>query len=291
MAIDALSQFCRERGLFNGALQPIFQYLGAEPAFLCALHTWGRSLALHPHLHCLITEGGVTVDSSWKNPQRACFLPARVVMALFRGKFLAYVREALHSGNMKLPEGTRDSQVINLLNKLGRKKRWNVNVRERYTHGDGVAKYLARYVRGGPLKNSQLHHLDATHITYRYYAHDDNPDGKKRHATDLTLTHEAFIARYLNHIPPSGQHVVRAYGGYANAKLPTLNVLREQFAQPPVTPPPVITALCFYAQVTGKTLPTCCSQCGAALKSPQRVPYYDWARWHAPPTTSPRLYE
>jgi len=82
------------------------RYLGAMPGFLLALHTWGRSLSLHPHIHCLITEGGLDAEGHWKAPRRASFLPARVVMALFRGKFLAGVAgllaEGAHVFNSKL---------------------------------------------------------------------------------------------------------------------------------------------------------------------------------------------
>ena len=116
------------------------QHLGAEPGMLCALHTWGRSLSLHPHIHCLITEGGVSEQGGWKTPKRNCFLPARVVMHLFRGKFLASLRDALMRGELKLTPDMRANQFRSLLNKLGRKK-WNVNVRERYEHGRGVTTY------------------------------------------------------------------------------------------------------------------------------------------------------
>lgn len=131
------------------------QHIGAEPGFLCALHTWGRSLSLHPHIHCLISEGGGDEDHQFRAPRRRCFLPARVVMGLFRGKLLAKLRTLSPSSTLTLPTDWTPQQLITLCNKLGRKK-WNVNVRERYEHGGGVVKYLARYVRGGPLKNSQL---------------------------------------------------------------------------------------------------------------------------------------
>jgi hypothetical protein len=106
------------------------RYLGALPGFLCALHTWGCSLALHPHVHCLITEGGLDAAGHWQAPRKGCFLPARVVMALFRGKYLAALEQAWEAGEWRLPAGETPQRLRNLLNKLGRKK-WNVRVGER----------------------------------------------------------------------------------------------------------------------------------------------------------------
>ena len=252
------------------------QHLGAEPGLLCALHTWGRSLSLHPHIHCLVTEGGIDAKGEWKTPKRNCFLPAKVVMLVFRGKFLAYLRDALNNGALTVPPDATETRIINLINKLGRKK-WNVNVRERYAHGQSVATYLARYVRGGPVHNNQLVNLTQTHVTFRYYAHTDNPDGKKRHATSLHLPLGDFIERMLNHIPVPGKHVVRTYGAYSGAKLATLNMLRQHFKQPPVDAPPFLRWETFYKRVTGKETPTSCSRCGAPLNhgmSFKREPFF-----------------
>ena len=131
------------------------KYLGATPAFISALHTWGRSLSLHPHVHVLIADGGLRSDGSWATPRRSHFLPATVVMLLFRGKFLDALRTALRQGRLRLPPDLSGERCTTLLNRLGRKK-WNVHIRARYAHGAGVAAYLARYLKGGPLKNTQL---------------------------------------------------------------------------------------------------------------------------------------
>jgi hypothetical protein len=128
------------------------RYLGAEPGFLLALHTWGRSLSLHPHLHCLVTDGGLDGTEDWVKPKKSCFLPARVVMVLFRGKFLAFLRKAEERGEVRLPWDWEGQDFRKCLSKLYRTK-WNVHLQARYAHGEGVVKYLARYVRGDALKN------------------------------------------------------------------------------------------------------------------------------------------
>jgi len=282
LMIDVLFQAVRDTLM---TLCADTQHLGAEPAFLCALHTWGRSLSLHPHIHCLITEGGITTQGGWKTPKRACFLPARVVMHLFRGKFLAALRQAQQEGRLTLPPDLRLNQWHSLLNKLGRKK-WNVNVREQYPHGHGVATYLARYMRGGPLNNRQLRHLNSKQVSFRYYAHQDNPEGQKKHATDLTLSLDDFITRYLTHVPPKGKAMFRAYGAYSNGKRSQLNALREHFQQAPVATPKFMTWETYYEQLNGKAPPICCSQCGAPLKAPFKVEPERLSAWK-PPNVKP----
>jgi hypothetical protein len=123
------------------------KYLGAQPGIIAALHTWSQTLVLHPHVHCLVTGGGLTPDGSWKAVRNGFLLPARVVMAVFRGKMLAALRQALAREMVVLPEGMRPQQLLNLCTRLGHptKTKWNVRIMERYRHGAGVVTYLARY--------------------------------------------------------------------------------------------------------------------------------------------------
>src|SRR5215510_11966109 len=134
------------------------KYLGAQPGIIAALHTWSQTLTLHPHMYCLGTGGGLTPEGQWKAVRNGFLLPARVVMAVFRGKLLAAIRQALAREMLVRPEGIRPQQLVNLLNRLGHstKTKWNVRIMERYRHGAGVVTYLARYLRGGPIKNVRL---------------------------------------------------------------------------------------------------------------------------------------
>jgi hypothetical protein len=122
------------------------QYLGAQPGIIAALHTWSQTLVLHPHLHCLVTGGGLTSDGHWKAVHNGFLLPSRVVMPLFRGKLLAALRRALRQGQLQLPVGMHPQRCENLLNKLGRAK-WNVHIRERYPTGPGA--HVPRAVSAG----------------------------------------------------------------------------------------------------------------------------------------------
>jgi len=126
------------------------KYLGAQPGSIAALHTWSQTLVLHPHLHCLVTGGGLTSTGQWVTVRHGFLLPARVVMAVFRGKMLDAIRQAWARGEVVLPEELRPPQFVTLLTRLGhpRKTPWNVWSMERYRHGAGVVTYLARYLCG-----------------------------------------------------------------------------------------------------------------------------------------------
>ena len=214
------------------------RYLGATPGWISVLHTWGRSLSLHPHIHCALTEGGLDAEGRWRRPVKGCYLPIRAVMAKYRGKYVDLIRRALAAGELRLPTGDSPERCRSRLNRLGR-KRWNVHIRERYGNAQGVIDYLARYVRGGPVRTAQLSRFrsDQEDVVFRYYAHRDNPDGHKRRARRERLSSAAFTERLLQHVPRRGLHVVRSYGLYAAGCAQALDQARAQCGQPPVEKP------------------------------------------------------
>jgi hypothetical protein len=141
------------------------KYLGAKPGIIATLHTWSQTLLRHPHLHCLVTGGGLHATGQWVAVRHGFLLPMRVVMALFRGKLRAAIRPGLPSGPLTPPPGKRRQQVENVLNKLGRTK-WNVHIRERYPSGQGGLISLARDRRGGPLSKRRLRACDGQQVVF-----------------------------------------------------------------------------------------------------------------------------
>jgi hypothetical protein len=210
------------------------KYLGACPGIIAALHTWSQTLVLHPHLHCLVTGGGLTDAGHWRPVRNGFLLPVRVVMAMFRGKLLAALDTAVHEGTLTLPDGMTRRQWATLRNRLGRQK-WNVHIRERYPHGAGVLTYLARYLRGGPLSNQRLVSCANGEVTFCYRVNGEGSTSARRGL--LTLSIAEFIRRYLRHVPPPGTRVVRCYGLYAPTKGVALAVCRAQLGQEPVAKP------------------------------------------------------
>ncbi len=243
-------------------------YLGAMPGIIATLHTWSQTLVLHPHIHSLVTGGGLTRTGQWVAVRQGFLLPSRVAMALFRGKLLAAIRRAVRQGQLQLPEGMRAQRCENLLNKLGRQK-WNVHIRERYPYGTGVLIYLARYLRGGPLANHRLVSCAQGEVTFRYRLNGEA--GESRRSASMTLPMAEFIRRYLLHVPAPGTRMVRAYGVYAPTKRAALVVCRDQLGQGPVEAPVVLDWQTACSQ-QGAAHPECCPVCGQGLVSIGRVP-------------------
>jgi hypothetical protein len=249
------------------------KYLGAQPGILAALHTWSQTLVLHPHVHCLVTGGGLTADGSWKAVRNGFLLPARVVMAVFRGKMRDAIRRALTRGELVRPEGLRPQQVLNLLNRLGhpRKTRWNVRIMERYAHGAGVVTYLARYLRGGPIKNGRLVAYDGARVTFTCRARPEETDGERPSAQCLTLSVADFLQRWLLHVPVPQTRVGRSYGLYHPTQAEALACCRAALGQPPVEALVVLDWQTVCAQ-RGDMHPERCPACGQLLVCTEVIP-------------------
>lgn len=200
------------------------KHLGVKVGIIASLHTWTRKLALHPHLHCLVTAGGL-VHGEWVASSKKFLLPFGIVRAVFRGKYLYYLKEALARGELVLPAGMSPQQTRNLFNKLGRRKKWNVKLKETYSYGEGVLMYLARYLRGGPISNKRIHGIKDGRVVFNY--------GRKRpRVTALPI--QTFIGLYLQHVPLPNTIMVRSYGLYHHSAEEELTTCRKILGQPPV---------------------------------------------------------
>lgn len=231
------------------------RYLGAMPGVILALHTWARNQTFHPHIHCVISHGGLDKSGRWQTPKRASFLPAKVMMMIFRGKYLAGIKKALAAGELIIPSNEREQRLLNLCNKLGRQC-WVVHCAKPYEHGQGVAKYLARYIRGGAIKNSQILQLGKQHIKLRYKSH------QTKQTEYLCLTHVQFMQRLLSHMAiPKKPHyqMMGLYHGKCRLKL---NQAREALGQIAVHEIKVPDWQSFIKK-QGEL--ACCKQCGKTL--------------------------
>lgn len=199
--------------LFRSAQETLLQLMGDEkrhsvvPGLLMALHTWGRQLNLHPHLHCVVTAGGITATGDWRDTGEY-LLPGAILRSVFRGKFQSMLKEHLDTQQLHLPPSDTE-QTLRALHRSLYKKDWNVRVEERYAHGKGVVIYLARYCRGGPVHPRQLTRISAEEIVMRFL---DHRTGRIR---EQRLPAERFVQQLLQHVAPTGQHTIRYYGLYS----------------------------------------------------------------------------
>jgi hypothetical protein len=236
------------------------RYLGATPGCILALHTWARNQMFHPHIHCVISHGGLDGAGQWQTPKRASFLPAKVMMQLFRGKYLDGIKKALQSGELVVPKAQRAQQVVNLCHRLGRKD-WVVHCAKPYAHGRGVANYLARYIRGGALKNTQIVSIGEQSVKFRYKSH------QSQQLEYRSLSHEQFMQQVLSHIaiPRKAQYqLLGLYHGRCRAKL---DEAKQHLGQL-VSEPPLMNWQVFLED-QGKL--GVCEQCGKYLSQLRKV--------------------
>jgi hypothetical protein len=227
------------------------KYLGATPGLLMTLHTWGRQLNYHPHVHCLVTAGGITQSGDWKSLEGEYLLPVRVVKALYRGKLQAVIKAAIKQDELRLPAGCSEAEATRNVNQLY-KKQWSVRIQERYEHGKGVMLYLARYMKGGPIKPEQI--IRCTNkIEFLYKDHRDQK------VKLMALRRDEFMRRILWHVPAVGVHVVRHYGLYASRSQEKRDRCREEIGGP-------AEAETKAGKVQESGLDWCCDQCGALLR-------------------------
>jgi hypothetical protein len=217
--------------LFTAVRDTLFEFfqdprhIGAKPGLITTLHTWSQTLILHLHIHCLITAGGLS-EGRWVSAKNGYLLPVRAVMPKFRGKYLDYLDAAVEKGELTLPGGMTLQRWKNLKNKLGRKK-WSVNIRERYAYGKGVLIYLSKYIRGGPISNRRIVSNTENGITFRYRL----PGKSQKKQGTMPIPMSQFLKRYFLHVPEPNTKVVRYYGLYAPTAKEELALARAHFGQ------------------------------------------------------------
>jgi hypothetical protein len=191
------------------------KHLGAEVGVLAVLHTWGQNLALHPHAHCVVTGGGLSLDESrWIAGRDDYFLPVPILRRVVRGKFLAGLRTAFRRGRLRFPGRlaalARPERFHHLLDETVRTE-WVVYTKPPTKGPATVLKYLARYTHRAAISNRRLVSLTDGRVTFRWkdYAH-----GGRRGT--MTLDAVEFVRRLLTHVLPTGFVRIRHYGLLAN---------------------------------------------------------------------------
>jgi hypothetical protein len=148
---------------------------------------------------------------------------------------------------------------------------------ERYAHGAGVVTYLARYLRGGPMKNARLVACDGDRVIFRYRAGQAATDTDPAALQRMTLPLTDFLQRWLLHVPVPNTRVVRSYGLYHHTRIEALAVCRAALGQPPVEVPVCLDWQTVCAQ-RGEAHPDRCPICGQRLVCTGVIP-----RGGAPP--------
>jgi hypothetical protein len=240
--------------LFDSAsaslLECAVQRLGAQIGLTALLHTWGANLMDHPHLHCLVTGGGLTPENSWAGPKQTRWLfPIHQVGALFKSKFCAGLLLLHTAGQLqfhgKLEPLKKTADFAALFLQISRQS-WNVFAKGSVVGSEAVLQYLGRYTHRVALSNSRLQQLDrqARTVTFTYKDYADQNKIKP-----LTLSGSEFIRRLCLHILPQGFTKIRHYGLLANNRrqkfIPLARAALEKSPwrfEPKAAQPPASTA-------------------------------------------------
>lgn len=252
---------CASETLLTIAADP--KHLGARIGILAVLHTWSQTLLLHPHLHCIVAGGGLSPDGQqWVAGSQRFLLPVRVLTRMFRGKFLAGLRERHQKGRLHLSGGAealRHPVVFqDFLDSLYRKV-WMVYSKPPFGGPEQVLRYLARYTHRVALSNRRLVRLEADQVTFTYK--DYRQESQVR---EMRLSAEEFLRRFLLHILPDRFVRIRHYGLFANRRREKdLEQCRSLLGveSPESEPSPREDWQSVVLRVTGRD-PTLCPECG-----------------------------
>jgi hypothetical protein len=226
-------------------------HLGAKVGITAVLHTWGSAMTHHPHVHMIVTGGGISPDGSrWIASRPDYLVPVEVLSALFRGRMLGMLLDAQVAGRLKF---FGDCQ--HLADPLAFKAylgplwdtAWFVYAKRPFAGPEQVLAYLSRYTHRVAISNSRLISADPTGVTFKYK--DYRIEGPERYKT-MTLEPAEFIRRFLMHVLPKGFHRIRHYGLLANGgtkradKLARARELIAAAPQPNRAPPAPQPAPC-----------------------------------------------
>ena len=227
------------------------KYLGAKIGFTSVLHTWGQNLSLHPHLHVIVSGGGMTDDGKWKASKKRFFLPVRVMSAVFRGKFLDHAKSSL----MNDP-GT-DKQMLQEIIDQCYAADWVVYSKKPMKDPGHVIEYLGRYTHRIAISNGRILSHENGMVTFRYKDYRDHNRIKK-----MALAEEEFFRRFMLHILPKGMSRMRHYGSLGNRnKSVRLKILRA-LTETPEPEPFIYDPIAIISRLLKRdiTLCPCCRQ-------------------------------
>jgi len=201
------------------------RFLGAQLGLTAVLHTWSRTLEFHPHLHCIVTAGGLSHDGSrWVSCSPRFLFPVLALSRVFAGKFLAGLEKLFHAGQLT---GIQPPAFAALLASL-RAIDWVVYAKRPFGGAKALYSYLGRYTHRTGISNQRLLSFTDHAVIFR-----------TRGNKTCTLTPTEFIRRFLQHVLPQGFVKIRHYGLLASCHVGgRLEQARRLLAPAPPSPAP-----------------------------------------------------
>lgn len=188
------------------------KYLAATPGIISVLHTWGQQLSFHPHIHCIVSGGGIASDNSWKTAtknEHHFLFPVKAMSIVYRAKFLQALKLMIAKGEVILPDNTDVAQLFNLLYQQD----WVVFAKAPFGGPHAVIEYLGRYTHKVAISNHRIQSINDDDDTVTFCYKDYADCGKQK---SMTITAAEFIRRFQQHILPGWFTKIRTYGYLGN---------------------------------------------------------------------------
>jgi len=191
------------------------KHLGARIGFMAILHTWGQNLMDHPHVHCVVTGGGLSDGRDrWVLCKKKFFIHVKVMSKMFKSKFLDYLKDSYTSGELLFPGVINHLKERHAFERLRRPlyyKKWVVYCKPPFNGVEGVFEYLSRYTHRIAISNNRILKVENGEVSFLWR---DYADGDK--VKTMTVDALEFIRRFLLHVLPDGFVKIRYYGLLAN---------------------------------------------------------------------------
>lgn len=194
------------------------KWLGAKGAATMVLHTWSQKMILHPHVHCIVPNGGLTEEGNWQFPKRSngkregnFLFPVSAMKKVYKGFFLAELKKVIENGTLPLPPAFPFGRPYKTWKNILYKKDWVVYTKKPFAGVKHVVNYLARYSHRVAITNYRIKNIADGKVTIQYK---DYTDGAKKKTMNLQGTE--FLRRFCLHILPKGFRKVRQYGFLSN---------------------------------------------------------------------------
>ncbi len=249
------------------------EHLGLRFGVTVVLHTWTRELLLHPHVHCIVTAGGLTLDDTrWVDRSRF-LLPSALLKSYFRGRVLHHLDCLRRQDKSSTSPSLSQAAWKKLIGSLPKPKKWCIHVERPFGRSTHVLEYLGRYTHRIAISDARL--VEELDDVVRFRTRGDDT---------LSLTPKVFIERFLQHVLPSGLHKIRHFGLYAAANVQRRLVVAQELLgvgdrhqeddKKPQPKPDDETATDLLLRLTGKDL-LCCPKCGKGRMKRTPLPELD----------------
>ena len=185
------------------------KYLGATPGIIQILHTWGQELNYHPHIHCIVSGGGLTKTQNLKLCSNGFLIRIEPLVKKFRGKFLWYLQQYYRENKLVFPKSCyllRNSYHWNHFRDKLYSTQWNAQIKETFNGNGNAMEYLGRYANRIAITNTRILHVTDKEVSFMA------KDYKTGLSKTITVSCVEFIRRFMMHVLPSGFQKIRYYG-------------------------------------------------------------------------------